>query len=88
MKCAGGHKKKNQIIVGFALEDKAVRSRAEKKLKEKNLDMIIANTPVAIGAEKSTVQIKKPNCKWLIFPQATKITIAKRVIREVESILE
>jgi len=88
LKWAGIHKKKKQIIVGFALEDRSVRAQAEKKLKEKNLDMIIANTPVAIGAEKSTVQIKKPNCKWLRFPQATKITIAKRVIREVESILE
>jgi phosphopantothenoylcysteine decarboxylase/phosphopantothenate--cysteine ligase len=88
LKWAGKHKSKNQIVAGFALEDKAVRGRAEKKMKEKNLDMIIANTPAAIGLNRSTVQIKTPVRKWLRFPQATKATIAKRVIREVESILE
>ena len=86
LKWAGKHKRKNQIVVGFALEDKSLRQNAEIKLKEKNLDMIIANTSAAIGAGKSTVQIKTPNHKWLRFPQATKATIARQIIREVESI--
>jgi len=42
-----GKRGKRQIVVGFALEDKKLRERAEKKLQEKNLDMIIANTPSA-----------------------------------------
>jgi phosphopantothenoylcysteine decarboxylase/phosphopantothenate--cysteine ligase len=88
LKWAGKRKKKGQIVVGFALEDKNLRANAEKKLKEKNLDMIIANTPAAIGADRSTVQIKMPNCKWLRFPQVTKTIIARRIIREAESILE
>ena len=50
LKWAGEHKKKTQTVVGFALEDKKLRERAEKKLKEKKLDMIIANTPAAIAA--------------------------------------
>jgi len=80
LKWAGKHKKKNQVVVGFALEDKAVRARAEKKLKEKNLDMIIANTSAAIGAAKSTVQIKVADQKWIILSQASKEIIAKKVI--------
>jgi len=80
LKWAGGHKRKNQIVVGFALEDKVVRARAEKKLKEKNLDMIIANTVAAIGADKSTVQIKIAGREWLKLSQASKTTIAKRII--------
>ena len=79
-------KSKRQIIVGFALEDKAIRTRAEGKLKEKNLDMIIANTPAAIGAEKSTVQIKMPDSKWLKLARATKTTIAQKIITLIESI--
>ncbi len=71
---------KGQIVVGFALEDKAIRSRAEKKLKEKNLDMIIANSPDAIGSDKSTVQIKTSNGGWIKIENATKTTIAKRII--------
>ncbi|MHC4487923.1 MAG: phosphopantothenoylcysteine decarboxylase domain-containing protein [Planctomycetota bacterium] len=88
LKWAGGHKRKKQIVIGFALEDKAIRSCAEKKLNEKNLDMIIANTPAAIGADKSTVQIKIRGRRWLRLAQATKATIAKRIIREAENILE
>ncbi|MHC4337297.1 MAG: phosphopantothenoylcysteine decarboxylase domain-containing protein, partial [Planctomycetota bacterium] len=34
LKWAGEHKKKNQIVVGFALEDRKLRERAEKKLQE------------------------------------------------------
>ena len=94
LKWAGKHEKvkskkaksKRQIIVGFALEERDVRGWAEKKLKEKNLDMIIANTPAAIGAEKSTVQIKMPDSKWLKLARATKTTIAQKIITLIESI--
>ena len=84
LKWAGAHKRKNQIVIGFALEDKAIRARAEKKLKEKNLDMIIANTPAAIGAEKSTVQIKTPDSGWTQIKNAAKDTAAKRIINAIE----
>ena len=80
LKWAGRHKKKNQIVVGFALEDKALRTCAEKKLKEKNLDMIIANTPEAIGAEKTTVQIKTADRGWTIIERASKAAAAKKII--------
>jgi len=80
LKWAGKHKKKGQIVIGFALEDKALRKRAEQKLKEKNLDMIIANSPAAIDSGSASVQIKMPGCKWLKLAQATKMTIAKKII--------
>jgi len=86
LKWAGEHKKRNQIIVGFALEDKKLRGRAEKKLKEKNLDMIVANTPSAIGAERSTVQIKMRGAGWTKIENASKTAIARRVISVIESI--
>ncbi|MHC4104470.1 MAG: phosphopantothenoylcysteine decarboxylase domain-containing protein [Planctomycetota bacterium] len=86
LKWAGKHKRKNQIVVGFALEDKAIQRRAQQKLKEKNLDMIIANTIDAIGADKSTVQIKTSDCKWLRLPRATKVTVAEQIIRKIEGI--
>jgi phosphopantothenoylcysteine decarboxylase/phosphopantothenate--cysteine ligase len=86
LKWAGKHKRKNQIVVGFALEDKNVQSNAEKKLKEKNLDMIIANTIAAIGAEESRIQIKTPEGIWSRFHEATKNKIAGLIIREIEYI--
>ncbi len=86
LKWAGKHKKKKQIVVGFALEDKAVRIRAEKKLNEKNLDMIIANTSAAIGADESTVQIKIVNSAWTKIESTAKTKIAKKIVRLIESL--
>jgi phosphopantothenoylcysteine decarboxylase/phosphopantothenate--cysteine ligase len=80
LKWAGKHKRKNQVVVGFALQDRAVRTGAEKKLKEKNLDVIVANTPAEIGSDSAAVQIKTPGHKWLRLPNATKTTIAKKII--------
>ena len=80
LKWAGKHKRKKQIVVGFALEDKNLRQNAEIKLKEKNLDMIIANAPTAIGSDRASVQIKTPDHKWLKLPHATKTTIAKKIV--------
>ena len=85
LKWAGKHKSKKQIVVGFALEDKAIRARAEKKKKEKNLDMIIANTSAAIGADKSTVHIKTPDSPWTKIESTAKITIAKKIIHLIGS---
>ncbi|MHC4353413.1 MAG: phosphopantothenoylcysteine decarboxylase domain-containing protein [Planctomycetota bacterium] len=77
-------KGKRQVVVGFALEDKAVRARAENKLREKNLDMIVANSPAAIGADKSDVHIKTPDFPWVTIPNATKAATAKKIILQAE----
>ncbi len=45
-----GKKKENQILVGFAAESEDVISYAKKKLKEKNLDLIVANDITSPGA--------------------------------------
>jgi phosphopantothenoylcysteine decarboxylase/phosphopantothenate--cysteine ligase len=81
LKWAGKHKRKNQIIVGFALEDKNLRRNAEEKLKDKNLDIVIVNNTVTIGAENATVQIKTANGGWIKPPTASKSKIAGEIIR-------
>jgi len=84
-KWAGSHKNKGQIVIGFALEEKALRSRAESKLKEKRLDMIIANSTTAIGADKVTIQIKTPERKWLKLAKAGKTVVARKIILLMEA---
>jgi len=86
LKWAGEHKNERQIVAGFALEDKAIRKRAEKKLKEKNLDMIIANRPTAIGSAQTCVEIKMRGQNWVEFPRANKTTIAKKIISLITNI--
>ena len=48
--------------------------------------MIVANSPAAIGADKSSVQIKIPNSPWLEIQNAAKSTIANKVIRLIEAL--
>lgn len=45
-------KKENQKIIGFALETENIIDNATKKLKNKKLDLIIANTPDFFGDGK------------------------------------
>ena len=78
-----GQNKQRQIVVGFALEDKDIKERAAKKLAAKNLDMIIANTPAAIGAEKSSVQILTSTGRWTKLPVSNKAFLAKKIVRMV-----
>ena len=40
----GTKKREDQFLVGFALETEDVLANAEKKLKKKNLDLIVANS--------------------------------------------
>jgi phosphopantothenoylcysteine decarboxylase / phosphopantothenate---cysteine ligase len=96
LKWAGKHKKvkskkakiKKKIVVGFALEDKNIRQNAEKKLIEKNLDMIIANSPAAVGADESAVQIKTPGRDWIKLPKMKKSAIARYIIKQVQIIYQ
>ena len=80
LKWAGRHKKKEQRLVGFALEDNNLFENAEKKLKSKKLDMIVANEPSAIGADRSTLHIKTQSDDWQTFENVTKTASAKRII--------
>ena len=84
LKWAAKNKRKNQLVIGFALEDKFVCTRAEKKLKEKCLDMIVANTIAAIGSDNTSVQIKRRDSKWLKTAISTKAVIARKIISLAE----
>jgi phosphopantothenoylcysteine synthetase/decarboxylase len=84
LKWAGKNKKLGQMVVGFALEDKNLKKNAEKKLKNKNLDMIIANSPAAIGAEKSAIEIKQTGQKWIKLLLGGKSANAAKIIKLIE----
>lgn len=84
LKWAGTHKKQSQVVIGFALEDRNIKKGAERKMREKNLDMIIANTPAAIGSERCGVWVKKTGQEWRGFADAPKKHIANRLIQLIE----
>ncbi|MEW5875484.1 MAG: bifunctional phosphopantothenoylcysteine decarboxylase/phosphopantothenate--cysteine ligase CoaBC [Candidatus Zixiibacteriota bacterium] len=47
----GSRKKAGQMLVGFSLETEAARLESPTKLKQKNLDLLIANNPTTPGSE-------------------------------------
>jgi phosphopantothenoylcysteine decarboxylase/phosphopantothenate--cysteine ligase len=89
LKWAGRHRRagcahqKSRLVVGFALEDQDLHANAERKMRDKHLDMIIANTPGAIGADTSTLHIKTINSNWIEISSTHKTVSAKRIIRMI-----
>ncbi len=84
LKWAGRHETPAQRLVGFALEDRNLRVNAERKMREKHLDMIIANAPGAIGADTSTLHIKTRRSNWVEITTARKAASARKIIRTIE----
>ncbi|HML73118.1 MAG TPA: phosphopantothenoylcysteine decarboxylase [Anaerohalosphaeraceae bacterium] len=82
---AGQHKKQH-VVVGFALEDRNLKHNAEKKLISKNADMIVANSPAAIGADSSRVLLKTPQWGWIEIA-GNKAKTARAIIRHITSLI-
>lgn len=87
-----GKKKKNQILIGFAAETDDLIENAEKKLRKKNLDMIVANDISAVdaGFEKdvNTVKLIFKNGKIEDLPTMEKDEVGRELARAVEKIME
>lgn len=88
LRWAGRHKSASQIVVGFALEDRNLRDNADRKLRDKHLDMIVANAPAAIGAPTSYLHIKTIDSDWIEIAESRKIASAKYIIRQVERLAQ
>jgi phosphopantothenoylcysteine synthetase/decarboxylase len=77
-----GRRKKNHVMAGFALETSNLLSSAKKKLIEKNLDLIVANKPSAIGKDVSeAVIIDAGGAQTKL--RGAKSAIAKRILDAV-----
>lgn len=85
---AGRHKKHGQRICGFALEDRDIFANAEQKLRRKKLDMVVANPPGAIGAERSTLHIKTRDDNWQTFENFSKTRSAAAILRHFEKLFD
>lgn len=81
-----GQNKSSQIVTGFALEDTHPRQNAQKKLIEKNLDMIVLNSPAAIAASRSKIEILIAPDTWHEYPPESKTDSARRIITHLEQL--
>jgi len=76
-----GSKKDGKVLTGFALETKDLLNSAKKKLLEKNLDLIVANSPDSIGSDSSQILIIDRSGKILKLKGGKNI-LSKRIIDE------
>lgn len=79
-----GRKKGNKVLIGFAAETEKIIENAQKKLKEKNLDLIVANE---IGIKESGFQsdfnktvILTKDGKQEELPLMSKTNLASRIL--------
>ncbi len=82
-----GKRKRNQILIGFAVQDRAARAHAKRKLLEKNLDAIVLNSPSAFGADKTDVEILIRDRDWQSFPAVAKTRLATHLVRLAENLI-
>lgn len=82
-------KSKKIKVVGFALETQNEVTNAKKKLKEKNLDMIVLNSPgkeSGFEVDTNRVTIIKQAGKQVKLPLLSKFQVANRILNELNDI--
>ena len=83
-----GATKTHQLLIGFALQDRAARRSARDKLTTKNLDAIILNGPAAMGADRIDAELLCHGGKWQSLPSIRKAALATRIIRLAERLAD
>lgn len=84
-------RKGNRVLVGFAAETENVAENALSKLREKKLDMIVANdvsaSDAGFGVDTNRVTIYVTDEAEQPLPNMLKTELAKRIIVEVERLV-
>lgn len=85
----GEKKGKDQVLIGFAAEDTDILNNAKRKLREKNLDLIVVNDINIPGSgfevESIQVTILKASGEKIELPLMQKRYAADRLLDEVEN---
>jgi len=87
-----GKMKGEKILVGFAAETSQMITNARKKLKSKNLDLIVANDITrkdsGFGVDTNVVSIISEDGEIVSLPKLSKTRVAERVLREVIKLIK
>jgi len=84
----GSHKRQGQLLVGFALEAGGVaggKAEALRKLKAKNLDMIVLNGPESFNSEAATFSVLDASERWTDIGRKTKRSLAAWLAKKLEA---
>jgi phosphopantothenoylcysteine decarboxylase/phosphopantothenate--cysteine ligase len=81
----GNRKRQEQFFVGFAAETTDLAKHAQTKLRDKNMDLIVANEASypdkAFGADINTVRVYDKEGEVLALNRLSKAVIAQRLIQ-------
>lgn len=80
----GERKRKDQWVVGFALETEDRRFRATVKLEKKHCDLMVSNGPEAINSDTNQVEIIDPAGDILCALSGTKSDVAREIVQEID----
>lgn len=87
-----GQRKGERLLVGFAAETSDLVKNARTKLREKNLDLIVANDVTQPGAgfgtDTNIVLIIDQEGKAHRWPQMSKVEVAEKIFDRILSLLE
>ena len=83
-------KNPDQVVVGFAAETNDLLKNAEKKLREKGADMIVANdvSQNVFGSDKDKVTILRQNGTIEEWPEMSKKEIASKLLVYINSFIQ
>jgi phosphopantothenoylcysteine decarboxylase/phosphopantothenate--cysteine ligase len=83
-----GKKKTKQISVGFSLEDTLNLKEAQKKMIQKNCDLMLLNTTATMGANYiQSVLLWKNHSPWFL-GRLTKKECAKKICQAIQNCLQ
>jgi len=83
-----GLDKGERVHVGFALEASDGRRNALAKLRAKNFDLIVLNSPAAIGADLTDAELLYASGESEILSNVAKDQLAERIVTELETLKE
>lgn len=76
--------KTDQVLIGFAVQDRSAKPNARRKLVEKKLDAIVLNGPAAFGADKVEVAMLTRGGRWQELGSVGKAVLATKIVRLAE----
>ena len=79
-----GKRKKLQLLIGFALETDKPRANALAKLKKKQLDYIVVNSPASLASQQIDATILSAAGQPLSTGSISKLTLARRLVALAE----
>ena len=87
-----GQQKGEKILIGFAAETDHIEEYAQKKLRTKNADMIVANNlhqdGAGFGTDTNIVTFYKKDGTSKSLPKLSKNEVAGKILEEVVSLLK